>query len=238
MPVKVKFRDMLYKSCITQVKDIDEKGVVSFYGSILNTPDRVKDIVDPGAYTKTISENFSEIQHYKNHDSTLMPGVIFELKEDSTGLLAKSKLILNTELGRDTYEQYKAMAEAKKSMGHSIGYVPVRQQKSSDGFNHLKEVYLLELSTLTKMAAHPDALTLGIKSFDELDYEELVKEETFYTNLLNCKFTDAKLENIELIHKHLQSLIETMRRDIAPINNAPTKSVILDSNFFTNNLNL
>jgi len=240
MPVKVKFRDMLYKSCITQVKDIDEKGVVSFYGSIFNTADRVKDIVDPGAYTKTISENFNEIQHYKNHDSTLMPGVIQKggLEQDSEGLLSRSKLILDTQLGRETYEQYKAMAEAGKSMGHSIGYVPVRQQKSSDGFNHLKEVFLFEISTLTKMAAHPDALTVGIKSFEELDFEELVKEEVFYTNLLNCKFTDAKLENIELIHKHLQSLIETMRRQIAPIEDAPTKSIIFESNFFTNNLNL
>lgn len=223
MPVKVKFRDMLYKSCITQVKDIDEKGVVSFYGSILNTPDRVKDIVDPGAYTKTISENFSEIQHYKNHDSTLMPGVIQQngLEQDNYGLLTRSKLILSTQLGLETYEQYKAMAEAKKSMGHSIGYVPVRQQKSADGFNHLKEIYLFEVSTLTKMAAHPDALTVGIKSFEDLDFEALVKEEIFYTNLLNCKFTDAKLENIELIHKHLQSLIETMRRDMHPSDDAP-----------------
>lgn len=238
MPVKVKFRDMLYKSCITQVKDVDEKGVVSFYGSILNTPDRVKDIVDPGAYTKTVKENFSEIQHYKNHDSTLMPGVIHELSEDGTGLLAKSKLILKTQLGLETYEEYKAMAEAGKSMGHSIGYVPVRQQKSSDGYNHLKEIYLFELSTLTKMAAHPDALTTGIKSFENMDFEELVKEEIFYTNLLNCKFTDAKLENIEKIHKHLQSLIETMRRNIAPIADAPTKTIIFESNFFTNNLNV
>ena len=131
--MKLKHRQPLYKSCLTQVKDIDEKGIVVFHASMFDTPDRVKDIVDPGAYTKTISENFREIQHYKNHDSTLMPGVLNELTEDSLGLKAVSQLMLKTQLGLETYEQYKAMAAAGKSMGHSIGYATVRQMKSRDG---------------------------------------------------------------------------------------------------------
>ena len=220
---------MLFKSCLTEVKDIDAKGVVKFYGSILNTDDRVKDIVDPGAYTKTISDNYSEIQHYKNHNSELMPGVIRELKEDSQGLLVTSNLIMDTQLGRETYAEYKAMAEAKKSMGHSIGYIPVREQKSDDGFNHLKEVFLFEVSTLTKRAAHPDALTVDIKSLENLDFDALIKEEVFYTNLLKCEFTDVKLENLEKIKNHISALIEKSRRDLAPdLKNAPlTKKQML-----------
>ena len=216
MKEKIKNRIPQFKSCLTEVKDIDEKGTVVFYASVFNTPDRVKDIVDPGAYAKTISENFKEIQHYKNHDSTLMPGVITELKEDSIGLLAKSNLILKTALGMDTYQEYKAMAAAGKSMSHSIGYVPVREQKDNEGFNHLKENVLFELSSLTKRPAHPDALTVGVKSFENMDFEELVKEEIFYTNLLNCKFADAKLENLEKIKNHVTALIDELRRKNAP----------------------
>ena len=216
MKEKLKNKSPMFKSCLTAVKDIDEKGIVVFHSSVFNIPDRVKDIVDPGAYSKTITENFNEIQHYKNHDSTLMPGVLSELTEDSTGLLSKSQLMLKTQLGLETFEQYKAMAAAGKSMGHSIGYVPVREQKSEDGFNHLKEIFLYEVSSLTKRAAHPDALTQDIKSIEEMEMDELVKEEIFYTNLLNCKFTDAKLENLEKLKNHISALIDESRRKNAP----------------------
>lgn len=206
----IKTKDMLFKSCISQVKDIDEKGIVTFHASIFGSPDRVKDIVDPGAYRKTTAENFKEIQHYKNHDSTLMPGVIREMKEDDRGLVTVSKLILKTQLGMETYEEYKAMAEAEKSMGHSIGYAVVKEEKSMDGYNHLKEIALFEVSTLTKRAAHPDALTLGVKSLDEL-----IKEEVFYKNLLNCKFSDAKLEQLEEIKNHISALVESRRKALS-----------------------
>jgi len=227
--VKLKNRGLLYKSCLTQVKDIDEKGTVLFYASVFGTPDKVKDIVEKGAYKKTISEGFREIQHYKNHDPEKMPGVIQELKEDDYGLLVTSKLILKTQLGLETYEEYKAMAEAGKSMGHSIGYSTLREQMADDRYNHLKELALFETSTLTKRAAHADALTVGIKSLEDLDFDELVKEEIFYTNLLSCKFTDAKLEQLELVKNHISALIEESRRNIAPdLNDTPlTKNEIL-----------
>lgn len=229
-------KQILYKSCLSEVKDIDEKGIVSFYGSIFNSPDRVKDVVDQGSYTKTISESFKEIQHYKNHDNTLMPGVIQELKQDNIGLLSRSKLILGTQLGKDTYEEYKAMAEAGKSMGHSIGYSTIREE-FKDGYNHLKEIKLFELSTLTKRAAHPDAISIDIKSFENMSIDELIKEESFYTALLKCEFTDSKLENIELLKNHLISLIES-RRKTAPDFNAPKFEIKLEQNLFTKNLQL
>lgn len=238
--LKVKNKDIQFKSCITQVKDIDEKGKVVFYASVFGTPDKTGEIVDFGAYKKTITEQFREIQHYKNHNPELMPGVLYELTEEQYGLKSVSQLILNTQLGRETYEEYKAMAAAGKSMGHSIGYINVRQpEKESDNFIHLKEIALREVSTLTKRAAHSDALTVSIKSFDELDFEELVKEEIFYKNLLNCKFTDAKLENLELIKNHISALIDESRRKLAPgLNDAPLLksdfAVIIDNELFTN----
>ena len=215
MKEKLKHRSPSYKSCLTEVKDIDEKGTVVFYASVFSTPDRVKDIVDMGAYRKTITENFKEIQHYKNHDSTLMPGVLTELSEEQKGLLAKSNLMLKTQLGMETYEQYKAMAAAGKSMSHSIGYLTVREEQKGE-FNHLKEIMLFEVSSLTKRPAHPDALTVGVKEFESMDFEELVKEEIFYTNLLNCKFADAKLENLEKVKNHVTALIDELRRKNAP----------------------
>jgi HK97 family phage prohead protease len=205
MKPKLKHRDLNYKSVMTQVADVDEKGVVKFYASIFNTPDRVKDIVVPGAYKKTIAENFSDIQHYKNHYSDEMPGVITELAEDATGLLVTSKLIMDTQIGAETYAQYKAMAEVGKSMGHSIGYVPVKEDTNGE-WNYLKEIFLFEVSTLTKRPAHPSAVTVDLKTEDEM-----LTEIEYIEALLKSDLPDVELEELEKIKSHIEALILSRR---------------------------
>ena len=199
MPTKLKNRDLLFKAQLTKIEDIDNKGIVKFYASVFGNLDKAGDIVDPGAYSKTIAENLKEIQHYKNHDSRLMPGVITEAKEDDRGLIITSKLILGTQLGKETYEEYKAMAEVGKSMFHSIGYIPVKEEKKDDG-NHLKEIFLREVSTLTAHPANSEALTVDVKS--EID---------FIDQLLKSDLSDVTLEKLESIKQKIQSLIETKR---------------------------
>jgi HK97 family phage prohead protease len=198
---KIKHREIQFKSVLTKVEDIDEKGIVRFYASVFNTEDRVKDIVVRGAYKKTITENFKEIQHYKNHDSTLMPGVPFEFSETDNGLLVSSKLILGTQLGRETYEEYKAMAEAGKSMGHSIGYAVVKEDQLGE-INYLKELFLFEVSTLTKRPAHPDAVTVDVKTV-----EELMTDIKFYNAMLKTDLPNVELEKLEQIKNHIEALI-------------------------------
>lgn len=212
--MKLKHREPEYKSVLTKVNDVDASGVVRFYASIFNTPDRVKDIVVKGAYSKTITENFKEIQHYKNHDSTLMPGVITELNQDDTGLLVTSKLILTTQLGKETHEEYKAMAEAGKSMAHSIGYVPVKEEPQA-GVNYLKEILLYEVSTLTKRAAHPDALTVDVKTIEYLKA------------MLKTDLPDDELKELEQIKNEIEALLIERSRKSTPQEKPLTKQEIL-----------
>ncbi len=213
--MKIKHREPSYKSIFTQVKDVDSAGTVQFYASIFNTPDRVMDIVVPGAFKKTITENFKEIQHYKNHDSRVMPAVIREMIEDGTGLLVTSKLILSTQAGKETYEEYKAMAEAGKSMSHSIGYIPVKGDPSGD-FYYLKEIGLLEVSTLTARPAHPDALTVDVKTVDYL------------RAMLKTDLPDEELEELEKIKNEIEALLKTRSRATTPPAEEPlTKNDIL-----------
>ena len=212
--MKLKHREPEYKSVLTKVNDVDASGVVRFYASIFNTPDRVKDIVVKGAYSKTITENFKEIQHYKNHDSTLMPGVITELNQDDTGLLVTSKLILTTQLGKETHEEYKAMAEAGKSMAHSIGYVPVKEEPQA-GVNYLKEILLYEVSTLTKRAAHPGALTVDVKTIEYLKA------------MLKTDLPDDELKELEQIKNEIEALLIERSRKSTPQEKPLTKQEIL-----------
>jgi HK97 family phage prohead protease len=198
-------RAMEYKGCVSEIKDVTQSGTVVFYASVFGNADLGGDIIEAGAFKKTLNENMKAIRHFKHHNPKLMPGVIQELKEDSYGLLATSKLILNTQLGKETYEEYKAMAEAGKSMDHSIGYSTIKfEDDKSQDLRKLKEVRLFEVSTLTEWGMNPLAQTVAVKSI-----EELIKEQKYFTELLNCRFTDAKLEQIEQLKAHIESLIES-----------------------------
>ena len=196
-----------YKAAKTEIKDVDDKGTVVFYASIFGNKDYGGDIVERGAFAKTISENFKNIRHFKNHDSRLMPGVLKELKEDGKGLLATSSLIMDNQLGKETYNEYRAMLDSGKSMDHSIGYWVVKSERvnEDDPVKYeriLKEINLLEVSTLTAWGMNPEAQTVNVKSIDML-----LKEEAYFQQLLKCNFDDVKLEQLEMLLKNIQSLI-------------------------------
>jgi HK97 family phage prohead protease len=214
-------KNMEYKATQSEIKEVDDSGVVVFYASIFGNRDFGGDIIEKGAYKKTIRENFKNIRHFKHHDTSLMPGVVQEISEDDTGLLVKSKLILNTQLGKETYEEYKAMMDANKSMDHSIGYNATKYKEETDAeteeyTRRIKEVKLFEVSTLTAWGMNPMALTVDVKKYGSLDMDELLKEERYFRALLNCKFDDMKLEQIEKLFNHVKTLIDERSRETTP----------------------
>jgi HK97 family phage prohead protease len=202
---------MEYKACQSEIKDIDQSGTIVFYPAVFGNEDLGGDTLMPGSTQKTIRENFKNIRHFKHHNSEMMPGVLKEITEDVYGVLAKSQLILGTQIGRETYEEYKAMAEAGKSMDHSIGYRTIKSDNDDSNpevyRRKLREIKLYEVSTLTAWGMNPLAQTVTVKSLENIDINELLKEQKYFQLLLNCKFTDAKLEDIEKFKNHIDSLI-------------------------------
>ena len=227
---------MEYKSCQTEIKDLDENtGTVVFYGAVFGNEDLGGDTLMNGAATKTIRENFKNIRHFKHHNSTLMPGVIKEITEDSYGILVKSDLILSTQIGKETYEEYKAMASAKKSMDHSIGYSTIKFDEDRKDPNKLKrilrEIKLYEFSTLTAWGMNPLAQTVSVKNLEQLDFNLLLTEQKYFDQLLKCRFTDAKLEHIEQVKKHIDDIVLSRKQSTQP------QTIVLKGSDLINNLN-
>jgi HK97 family phage prohead protease len=220
-------KGMETKGCLSEIKEITEQGTVLFYASVFGNKDLGGDVIERGAFAKTISENLKNIRHFKHHDNWKMVGVIQDIKEDSYGLLVSSKLILKTQLGAETYEEYKAMREAGKSMDHSIGYRTIKfeeENRESENYTRkLKELKLMEVSTLTAWGMNPLAQTVDVKSFETLNFDELLKEQKYFQLLLNCKFTDAKLEDIEKLKNLTESLILSRKPSTQP--NEPIKVI-------------
>lgn len=213
---------MLYKEATTEIVDVDEKGTVVFYPGRFNNVDKAKEVLMPGSTKKTIAESFKSIMHYKNHDPEKMPGVLFELTEEITGPMAKSKLILNTQDGRETYEQYKAMLEAGKSMPHSIGYWVIKSSYDNvRGVTLLHEIKLQEVSTLTRPPANEEAVMVALKS---MGIDELIKEDKYLSILLNAQLKDASLEKIEAMRKAVITALDERAAKLALDNVKPQPS--------------
>ena len=207
--------DLTYKSVISKVEDVSD-GTVVFWFAVHGNKDMYGHIGNKGMFQKSINENGSRIMHYKNHDPKIMPGVLIELKDEAYGGKAVSKLILSTKDGSETYEQYKAMAEAGKSMAHSyhFDFVKPTEDEAFKAFLlgkelNLTEVRLHEVSTSTRRPVNPLATTIDIKSFEDIDFADLLTEERYYKALLNCRFEDTELEKLQAIHLHIKSLIES-----------------------------
>ena len=203
-----------FKSAITKVEDVDPKGTVKFWFAVHEKPDNYLHIGHKGMFQKSINERFAQIMHRKNHDTNTMPGVITEIQDTEYGGMATSKLILGTKDGQETHEQYKAMAEAGKSMPHSyhFDFINPSEDEAVKAFVNkkgldLREVRLKEVSTLTKDACMPLATTISVKSFEEIDFADLLVEERYYKALLNCKFSDFDLLKMEEIKNHIEALI-------------------------------
>lgn len=159
--------------------DEDGSGTFSGYGSTFGNVDRVGDIVEPGAFTRSLE------QHEKNgtmpamllhHDMTRPIGKWLSMAEDETGLSVKGKL---TKGVRDADEAYALLKDgAINSM--SIGYRVLREDYDyRTGVNHLHEVELHELSLVT-IPANAAAIVGSVKDADGIpnirELEQVLRE--------------------------------------------------------------
>lgn len=194
---------MKYKKLNTKssIADVDEaQGIVKIQVSAFNNVDSYGDIMHEKAFNKTISDfrggARTRIKHLKNHDPSQLLGIPLEMEATKDGLVIVSKMNLDKTLGRETFSDYKFFAENGDTLEHSIGYYTVKEEASNKG-NVLKEVKLLEYSTLDFLGANPETPLLGLKNAD-MTSEELEKRiealELAFESLKPSEDTEAEKE--------------------------------------------
>ena len=76
-----------------EISDIDDKlGIVKGYGSVFGNEDSDKDIIEKGAYARTLKSNGSRVKYLYQHDITKPIGKMRELYEDDKGLAFVAEL--------------------------------------------------------------------------------------------------------------------------------------------------
>lgn len=115
------------------------EGLLSPYGNV----DGGGDVVEPGAYTKTLKDNGAKVPMLWQHQ-TDMPIGDMTLDDRTDGLWCKGRLLLELPGAQTAY----ACIKAGIVRGLSIGFQTMRDQ-IENGVRHLKEIRLYEGSIVT-----------------------------------------------------------------------------------------
>lgn len=154
---------MQYKSMKFDVKAIGDN-TIEGYCAYFNNIDSYGDIIEQGAFTKTIQENRNRIKVLWQHETDEPIGKPIDMYEDSVGLFVKAQISM-TDVGRN------AMVLMRDGVidEMSIGYDVIKDEYR--GRNRiLKELRLWEFSPVT-FAANEKAKITSAKSLNELLYE-------------------------------------------------------------------
>ena len=148
------------------IDDIDQKlGVVKGYGSIFGNLDSDKDIIEKGAYARTLKNNGDRVKYLYQHDITKPIGKMRELYEDEKGLAFVAE-VPKTTFGKEIL----ALMEYKVIDENSVGIMPIEKEINDEGNRVITEVKLFEVSAVT-LAANDEAKILEVKGESEkIDY--------------------------------------------------------------------
>lgn len=181
-----------------QIKDIDIKSrIVTGYLSAFGNVDSDSDIIEKGAFAKTIKERFNDIFYLQQHDWSRPLGKFTKLEEDDKGLYFEGEII-NTSFGEDQLKLY----EAGIVKEHSIGFMVVKADRGAD-VRTIKEIKLYEGSAVT-LGANSSTPFLGFKS-------SVSEAKDLYRRILKAhkdgSFTDETHGLFELALKQFEAQI-------------------------------
>lgn len=243
------------KTLSNSVQDVSESTrKVKVAISQMGSKDLDNDVIDFGAYNKTVSERGPKaanlIWHLTDHNPSLKSaiGKFSELYTEGDYLVGITN-IPNTTWGNDVLEFYKSGHINQ----HSVGFRTIKQETQEKGqtteYNLIKEILLFEGSAVL-WGANPNTPTMevgkSLNSQEILDsHEKLSKElNLLLKSLKDGRFTDDAFEFIEIrvaqINEAMKSLIAI---DVTPKAEEPVQTVpeqkepIIDLSDLKHNLN-
>jgi uncharacterized protein len=134
----------------SEIKAENNKGIFTGYGSIFGNEDQGNDIMQKGAFTKSlVNRPVSKVKMLYQHKTDEPIGVFTEIYEDNKGLYVKGQLAMGTQKGREAYELLKMGALDGMSIGFRADPEKQGYNENKRGVRTLKEVDLMEISLVT-----------------------------------------------------------------------------------------
>jgi HK97 family phage prohead protease len=226
--------EKLTKSVQQSIKDIDSKNrTIVAYASVFGNIDSDDDIIQKGAYLKTIAENGprgkNRVWHLFNHWQDWPIAKPHELSEDNKGLLFASKMP-DTDKANDLLKLYEAGFLTEHSVWIRI-IKAINETQQGNDIRIIQEVALMEVSSVL-WAANEAAQTVGIKSIKELNERIEAGSHMMRTGTL----TDEGFKRLEQELKDIKALL-SKQPPVAGIKPEETSSSTLEALIeFKNNL--
>ena len=139
-----------------------EYGLFEGYGSVFGNKDLGNDVIEKGAFAKSIKRRTNKcVKLLYQHKSDMPIGVFDEIREDDHGLVVKGRLALKTQAGAEAYELLKMGALDGLSIGFRVNPSEVSYDKRNNK-RIIKEVDLMEVSLVT-FPMNPQATVRSVK---------------------------------------------------------------------------
>lgn len=159
-------KELIYKRYSLKVKAVEDDGTFSGYASVFGNIDSDGEIVDKGAFKRTLDHSKGVIPIYWQHDSKTPVGWNVTAEEDDYGLAVKGKLLMKSESGRYAHDFITTGLEVGGKPGLSIGFqVPRDGDYVKEGVRHFKEVALREYSIVSHASNVLSAVTEAKSAF-------------------------------------------------------------------------
>lgn len=165
-------------NCKAEFKLLDDKkGIFEGYGSIFGNIDSYRDIVEKGAFERSLRENGLPTLLWQ-HDTREVIGRYTEAVEDERGLRVRGELNLDVQKGKEAY----ALLKQGAMRGLSIGYI-VRKYEidEEEEVKRLTDVDLMEVSVVTFPANREATVTNTKRAENIRDFEILLREVGGYS---------------------------------------------------------
>lgn len=215
--VQHKGRKTEYKTIDFELEEYDEEeGIFSGYASVFGNVDSGGDVMEPGAFTKTIAEGVGRVKILSGHNEALLPiGKPLDLREDARGLFIRAK-ISDTALGRDV----KTLIRDKVLCELSIGYDPVVFDYDETGIRHLREVKLWEVSVVT-WAMNEAAVITDFKQ-EATARVRAMAEDVSEDIKAGRKISAARLKSLEDASSAMKAAVKALDKIISEARDADT----------------
>jgi len=176
-----------------EIKNVSEEGTFEGLLSPYGTVDGVGDVVEAGAYTKTLKEGGNTRPLLWQHKTDVPIGEL-TLDDRADGLWCKGSLLMTLPEAQKAY----LLLKAGIVKGLSIGFSTIRDAVDG-GVRKLKEIKLYEGSVVT-FPAHEGALITSVKKLRETkgDFNEELAEQ---------QLCDARYQMLQALSAAITTLL-------------------------------
>lgn len=157
---------IITKDFALEVKELKESGDFEGFASVYGVEDLQGDVVERGAFARSITHKGGQIPILYQHDPRVPVGK-GQLEDSEKGLIMRGKLALAVPMARVAYE----LLRADIISGLSIG-AQILKEKREGQIRRLLELKLWEVSLVT-FAANPLAMVTDVKSLQPLIDERI-----------------------------------------------------------------